>query len=841
MKAILILFLLLINLHAEFFPDENDPLTATSEFKDVPQSSPDSEFKYYDGNQTRSVTANPNSYIINNYGKKNLQNDLNVSNPKDLKGLSDLQKNSVAAQGEALFQSLSSSVGGVNTGNMESLKAEYIKTHDANSSEAIAINTVEGFYAKARSLVANLKTIECYVSRRLVNSYYCPLPGMENSFFKGGAIKDKKEDAKKECEKLCSVPVSCIPKEMNKDTLKEATIALELDNNEHTLAMPIDINMSLEYVSLSFDALYQYDNEIQVNSPDYDPVEAEKALKKTTHKIRVSVTYIDVQGIERKLIDATEFNINDIHKEMKLYFPTFHSSSLRVHLYAPYELDKEGKELFDEKLKLTFQNYAAKYVDNKWWFCPETNFVANAATCSGEIKLVQIGASIRNICVTEEGRSREPVYGAYYTQDECEYACKNTADCVPTYRHLSNFDPYNVPVSLSNVEVGCVDNPSNTSCTKELCMEFFNEDSLPISEKSWTNDDKVVLTVNNGIPSSKYIRPRIDLEGELSSNDDEAAKKAVAINEMSEITYQNMLREGTYDISQKTLNENIHFKNGYDITINSSRVKSLIWKMRPNSFDIGDGKSYYVYALFDYQSVFDPVASTYLNNDGTMSPWMDRTYIIKTPLGSKVIRRIENYARYDFGNPDLNITGSWVKVDSMQKDQFEIFNSIGFSAIDPNSQAEYLSHQEFKPDKNWEEYILYNSIESLSLTPGVLFHTQNLRNNGTFMNRIFDAPIDQNLSSRFYGVDVYGVYSETPLTYKEIFDTVNANAKEHLVYSTSSKTNKEVRSDGEYNLDSVKMFVSGKPENMAVRANFQPKAREEGKKAFIFMLLFDKN
>jgi hypothetical protein len=394
-----------------------------------------------------------------------------------------------------------------------------------------------------------------------------------------------------------------------------------------------------------------------------------------------------------------------------------------------------------------------------------------------------------------------------------------------------------LPSSLKDVEVGCVDDPSNTSCTQELCMEYFENDVMPFLEKSWTNDDKVVTTVSSGIASQTVPRPRIDLEGGISANGDEEARTKSEIKEMAEISYMNMLKSNSYDVSKYKIETNIPPKNAYTLQKNSSGSSSLVWKMRPWSYDIDNNTSYYVYVLFDVFSRFKPIASVYKNDDGTIPDWLDRTFVLKTEMSYKIVRRIENYEVQVW---DENKTKeSWNKVDSMMIDKYETFNGMDFSVFDMNADAEYFKQVQFKGDKSWEEFVLYNSLEEMSSTPGVLFHSQNMQGNGTVFDRVFTGDIDSFTSSRFHGLNVFGIYSKTKLSYRDIFDIINSSNGNHLVFSTISRTNKYLHSDGSYDLDRTKMYISGKPGNMSVKVDFVPLPKEEGKKAFIFMLLYD--
>lgn len=849
MKHIQILFLLFISFsmaHSanSFLPDESDTVSNLSEFNvtTTPNTNDSTMFIMYDGNSSTELYSPSTEVLqeIDKFGNSAPDRNISAFSVQNLKGLSDSMKGKYATQGSALFQKLGKSFGGINTKDMNTLKREYIIAEDANSSEARAIKFNEDFYTRTRSLIANLKIISCYVTRKLVNSYYCPLPGMENSFFKGGGVKDSKDDAKEACEELCDIPVSCLHKSMNKDVESISNTNPKLLDGSNSIEIVVDNGMLGEFVEISIANKYQYDENITFDSNEYNATKALEVLKDTNHGVKIDLSYIDEDGSYRKLLTSYDCKLDDISNLYKIYLPGVRTTKIKIDFYKPYQIVRQtAKTQEDEKLESKLEKVKLKYIGNEWWFCPEIHFVANAANCSGTIEAVSIGSQVYSVCVTEARQKQEPKYGAFYSQSACEAACRSREECVPTYKHLSNIDPYNLPESLRDIEIGCVDEPSNTSCTDALCLEKFSEDAMPYLEKSWTNDDEVKITVSSGIPSQDTVRPRIDIQGGLSANGDEQLRKESSIREMSEISYMNMLQNETYDLSKYSVSTNIPMRSSYDILSDGAGSGALLWNLKPNSHDVGDGNTYYFYSVFDVSSSFTPNAPSLADN-GTINPRLDRTVLIKTAFGYKIIRRAQNVA--------IQLTSSegflqWYDTPTTIVDNYETFNGIGFSSYDVNSLAEYFSSYQFTGVNNYETFNLYSSLESLIQTPGVLFKDQTSQGNGRFFTRVYDGIPSEAFSSYFNGIVVYGVYSKDKLTYKELADmTLNIAGSKYAVYSTKNKLNKgSISSDGIYNTKKVQMFISGNPNNMNVNIDFTPSSKEEGKRTFIYMLLFDEN
>ena len=85
-------------------------------------------------------------------------------------------------------------------------------------------------------------------------------------------------------------------------------------------------------------------------------------------------------------------------------------------------------------------------------------------------------------------------------------------------------------------------------------------------------------------------------------------------------------------------------------------------------------------------------------------------------------------------------------------------------------------------------------------------------------------------------VKVYGFYSEQKLSYLTALDSLTID---NALYSTLTKYPEVIQNDGSYDNQKVKFYIAGKPENMSVNIDFAPNSKEEGKKTFIFMLLYE--
>jgi len=848
MKYTLMLLLLLsANLYTQdFFPKTNVPTDMLGDFNISTSPSTRSNNLYHESNVTDeiNITSEAVNIVRDSYGSSGLDNNVSAVNMRTLMGYSEASKGSYGARGNTLVNTYKKNFDGMNTNDLNSLSREYILS-DVNSSEGRAADTSRRFFEKARSLVANLKSISCYATRELVNSYYCPLPGMENSFFKGGSKLDLKEQAKKECEDLCQTPSSCLYKEMGKDDKVDVPNSFEKLDGEKTVEISVDNAMLPDYVSFDFHNTYQYDENITVGSNEYNETKAAQEIEKLGIRVKVDVYQKDHFGNYEKVMENFGVNVKEQASSFKIHFSQ-RTSGVKFHFYKPYLVNADGNYTdVPQEFEMTLDDTTLKYTDNKWYFCPEIHFNNNAADCDGEIKLLTIGATTYNVCVTDSRKKIEPMYGAFYQESTCNSACVIKRDCVPTYKHLANIDVFNLPESLKDIDIDCTGEASNTSCTKQKCIDLFIEDTMPYTEKSWTNDDEVKLTVSSGIPSSEHVRPRIDVEGGLSANGDENARKATSIREMSEISYHNMIEAGNYDISTYSISENIPKKYSHEI-INGISGKALVWNLKPSSRDVISGQQYYFYSIIEIGSSFMPNTPYNNNENGQSDMRLDKTYLLKTTTGYKIIRKKLNSAIYlDYNQTDFDAvihTGkSWVDTPTDEVDTIGVFNGVGFSLYDPNTTAEHFDVKEFSLLKNYESFLIYENPESVVSTPGVLFMSQNTEGqNGDFI-RVYGGTKDLLYASSLSSITVYGLYSSSQLSYQEVMDqTINLQDNSNAVFSTKFKLPAgAVVSDGEFNNPKVQMYINGEMQNMSVNVDFTPNVNEEGKKTFIYMLLFD--
>jgi len=888
MKIIIINLLITSILLAKFLPDANT--SNNFEIDPLNDTTPKSTFVKYDFNKSKGEDLNASliTNLVNRLGLSKFSKDVNISNEEDLKGYANNLKLHTPSAGNTIAEQLKRKFTDYNSKDTTTFtrKAIVKSEDDINGSSTKLFRNMDDFFKGVRSKMANLKTIDCYVTRKLVNSYYCPLPSMYNSFFKGGNFKDGNDEAKATCENLCYEESSCMHKDMNKDEIVIKTHNIQISNKSDFI-INSDLGMMTDYIALDFNIKYKYDDNITTSSNDYNITKAKDGLLNTNHKVRFDISYYNFKLEDYEIfIKGYELPIKDISAQAKVYLSTIKSDKYKITIYEPY-LIEQNLTKSDEKLELTLYTSTLKYVDNKYWFCPAKHFIEKISDCDGEVKNIAIGSENKKVCVTESSKQREPVYGAYYTEEQCKSRCQLRANCVPTYRHLggfdpgtmpeeikssfdninysdipSGYDPLNLPNSLKDIEIGCVDNPTNTSCTKELCTELFLEDKMPLVEKSWINDDDIKVTVANGVKIKGKVRPKIDIAGGLSANGSEEDRKKTSLREMTEGSYINMIETNTYDVSLQSIKEVIPTTRAYSNVLNDEGSFAIMGKLKPQSNHYDNNITYNMYAVIAIDIQYRPMYGVYdTGTNGVQSGetdsnirLIDRIYLLKTTTGYKIIKIKENIqgkfrkkvckdveTTNDEGDTTIsevcNNEYKFAPITAYEKTIFKTFVGSQYVNYDLNATAEFYNSKKFSSDTRFESVIFFNSLKEIVETPGILFKKQQSISNGRGFIKIYTGEEDTLEKATYMNLRAFNFYSQSNLSY---LDLMNNLSNDDIAYSTVSKMPTEIISDGRFGSDKVKFNVYGSYSNYSVTADFKPDSKEEGKKTFIFTLLYDK-
>jgi len=829
----------------EYYPDEN--LTEAFDFNITEPNESNSSFviTYPEVNGTGVVFYSlPVSEGLDRNdtatGKIKFTRSYNMSNPSDLdKWLSESSK-SFHKRASAIVEKVNKKTGFSDSADSQkgisALATDYIYEHsDQNSSRRKVIDSMDEIYKGLMAKISNRKHIKCYVSRQLKPGYMCPLPTLENSFILGYAQKDSKEVSIDECNARCRIDKSCTSREMPFSEYAEVPLSQNLfAKNEYTL----ETNSRQIINSVEF----------SVNISDLN----DTFMEEGRYHMRYGVQYYFKDAWHTKF-EYYKLTIKDANTSLKFYL-NLSADRVKITLYVPYEKKPKSIDyelpLLESEHKYILNSVRAKYAGTKHWFCSNTQYVfpdedPTVACKDGVIKDAPTGSAVNQVCVPNALPSyRDAEYGAYKSEYICNSECFVSEDCIATYRQPSQVD-YNgyVPSNKYDIEIGCVDAADNEACTQEICQSFYIEDSKPVLERIWTNNDDILVTVQDGARVPRVQRPKVDIAGELSSNG--APKDSVFKQEMKDAAYVSMIKRGTYNVSSKLLSENYPRQIASEYRADKATQRSsLSWLIKGTSSDYDNGVDYHFYSVLAVDVIYHPIGGILVGqnyiygDDDPKIRAMDRIYLVETSGGWNVFKRTEYLKMYMKNNAGIY---EWFNTEASSVTKNITFKDNQFTLYASSETLSAKSIFKFNSDNPYEKINISLDMQYLiSQLPGVLFAKQS----NTAGNRVLkiysadSADLDTSSSAYIYGYNAYGLYFDHEASYADILASFSSN---QFFDSMSKKAfPSKIKSETLFSDAQVKMWMHGNSTNASVNADFQPSYDEEGKKAFFFIFLYDK-
>lgn len=685
----------------------------------------------------------------------------------------------------------------------------------------------EDLFREMRAKLVLSSSIQCYITRRLNNSYYCPLPGYEVSTY-GGDSKDSKDEALRMCNEVCKIQTGCLAhKNMDNMTYSNTgTYTLPVRNLE------LPLNPSQITKELSFDYMPKDVNEIQ-----------DGYFNDGNVRSRITVTGIDIYDNPYVLYDKYDYGIKkeggrislSINRKLK---------KIRLHFYSSYIFDPRhfvNVKLYGNNPSVEVGNINIGYLSDSRYFCPVTQFEGDARKCDGRIETLSFGGASYSVCVPrEEGlaSTRSPIDGGYYREDQCNEACVESEECVPTYRHLI-YHRNAISDSSYNIEYGCVVSEDNVGCTDEKCRAFFEQDTQPAKEKVWEHDDEVVETVSSGVDTGTSPRPRVDFEGEISAEDQDRTQ--LFSEEMKDVSYQNMVREESFNITKEVIGEVIGEKSAVDIRVNNL-AKQISMKLlyKPRNTLVDANTTIHLYPVMEVVMIYNPIKPIYANNrlyypekDERIKA-KDKVFLLKKNNSWYPFKReLFNEYYLPTETEDGEIVYKWFLATGSTKTHLDTYDAEikDYAVYPPDMIPNDSLSLEPTSDKPWEEITMFYNLESVINQEGVLFTHNDARN-----GKQYDpAVLHLDTKAYYHGYKMHLITSvENELDYSSISSKIGDSS---LVYDSmnpkASRT--EIEPDSLYADDRVHLYVLGDKGKRTVFMKMKPRSTEEEHKGIVFM------
>jgi len=175
----------------------------------------------------------------------------------------------------------------------------------------------------------------------------------------------------------------------------------------------------------------------------------------------------------------------------------------------------------------------------------------------------------------------------------------------------------------------------------------------------------------------------------------------------------------------------------------------------------------------------------------------------------------------------------------VDRNAFYNTNNDSFLTFDANTElAPYYKSIQFSSDQPIYEYkILDDLADTPHQIPGMLFHSQEEKDNGQSFRRVFQGGWESVYNALLGNVEVYNFYSDTKLTYKEVLDNLTQENKFFDLYNQHMYP-KAIVSDSQFD-NNIKLFKLGVPSKLSIQVDIKPKMDEENKRVFKFVFLKD--
>ncbi len=742
-----------------------------------------------------------------------------------------------------------------------------------------AYDMVDSFKAELNAKYSG-KNINCYISRQLIPAFYCPFPDMTNTLYPTlvsgvNQLKTASQEAKKTCENVCKKERSCVESKVVDSVHVDPNLGVKNIFPSYTEA---DSVMAIDFTDKAM--LKKISIKIDTNMSDsFDGNQStfEEFLSSNPVKFRISIIDKDTNAsippssiIDKQIVDIKSSSIE------KSFFIGKSTKRLVIKLYKPYSYEriedksKEAK-IFANIKSINISNIKGEYESENTFFCPFRQFVDNDNECAGKVIDVHNGSQVYHVCTDVKHKiGPDKYYGAFFSENSCTSACIESEECLPTYKQYT--DP--MAAVMFKAEIDCVDDPDNTACTKEMCQALFTEDlNRPLNEIVIYNDDNRVYTVRDKILTGTP-RPRIDLGRELAAVDNKQDYQEMFQAEMKDAAYKYMINNSTFNRIGYTIGTPSPMRQAYKKEFISGQTHFSVL-LKPNSFDVDSGKTFYLYSVIVFEQSYKPAFGVFMV-DGQMIDaqnqnimFKDLTYLIKHDDGTwktfkkkemnQVRKEIHKYecttdgttwteipkASFDSTNTNCRdrLIVDWIYTPGLLIDRDVMYDPVTdtFANYDPNMMAPAYLTTQFTSAVDYNTYLLTDYFErEIEDTGGATIHSQEEKDNGLSFRKVYNGNFVAEQRGFPANYWVYNYYSDTKLSYNEIINKINEGKGAIYELANPKLYTNIIRHDGEIGND-IKPFIFGTPDKTTISTDMKPSFSEEDQRVFKFLFLYDDN
>lgn len=753
-----------------------------------------------------------------------------------------------------------------------------ISTMDPTSFDPTAIpaalqNSREANISKtARSLQQSLtiaqikaKVAKCYVRRELVPQFYCPIPGMEFGAKTGGNINDDLKKAKEQCNSYCESPsYGCRAADTGfstKDTFQK--VVTFNSSNKTPVEVVIPYNTKLDAKKLEYSVTKTYKTSLK------NALNQELNTSDAVIDFKIEIMFKKIEGTDYiQLNGPTSYRLDSNTSVFSI--PNLKGiESVKLKFYPPtlrHVGDFESVDIDDVLSELRVDEFEIEYTDNKYYFCSLDQVIIDPSTQCVNGKAYQMngadGSSFIVCKADNKIQGPEKMFGAFYSQENCQAACKIKKDCLETYVNYAN-DP--TSTAAYRIEVGCVDDPFNTSCSQQACLAHFRANDMPIEEYVFDNVDKARKTVTSGIQINGVSRPKVDIDNEMiaKASASQIDYDQVFLQEMKDQSYTNMISHRTYNYTEAKVGEATSFEYAYrketDGTPNTAYYTGSLsdgmfyWKLKPSNVDY-NGNSYHLYKIVKSEQMFKPISGAFMESNSSVGQVTYNPQRAYKDIVYSFVDDTRNYPFYDeeyaevyIDSTDANTSVGWVKNAQHYEESYVAYDGNTGTYVASSADVPAVEYKTivFDPTKNYEEvFFINNPIDFIqNLQDGGVIQTQTTTNQASLpLKHYVVSEKEQGKNAAVINYSLYGIYSASALTQGEIMSRLKgSDSEKYLIYRATKRDNnkKEIFGDGANRHSPVKMFIKGPAGSSTLTVDVKPRIEEESKDAVFFMYLYE--
>lgn len=731
--------------------------------------------------------------------------DVNLSSPSSVKNIIKHFSEMSAGRASGIIKNAirKDSDLKINVSNRNQLSIDNVTAIYHNQKRINQIQKTKDALTTLLNTFGGKNTIMCYIKRKLVPSFFCPLEGKNNSYFTGGVANTSQKNAKSKCDSYCQTKQNCLSKNIanfssvfTKNIAKSAPFSISMPVSDLQKLKSIEFyihGIDGEHVNIWVEG--RLDGKVInfVNKMDI-------ALSQAAQKITISV---NIKGLsEIKLSATTPYS--------------FYISKKNI------TIDSSGNGAIFDKVLL-------QYADDKYWFCSASQIVKKREDCpSGIIKNEIIGGSPVLLCVTDTDLQRGNEFGGYYDKESCESQCFQKKECAPTYRNLGA----SLSASMFNVDYGCLSGSNNDSCTKSLCKEKIFGNLMPSREVVYYNDSVKETTVINGQPVKGKIRPKYDIAEEMTSNDDPEAKKKLLNTMKKDNAYRSMISNRSYVISGKEL------KDSYPLETRATKIGSngVSIEYVPNSNLFGTNKTAYIYVItknfYIYQA--KSIDNTFAAGATSNQEFKSASYTLVDSNGEPKMFLLKDKVQiFDGATQNWNPYMKPKNIVKMVGSDGSL-SSYDRSQLAPATMEKVLTYKKYR-----FHYLLSNAyLQKLNNSDGVYLKRQ-VASRG-YVEKKYSGNTDKT-GGTVVDYEVMMITSPSKLSYGDIINKINNNTLKTVFRNSSSNDFSSPipgHGDEKFNNENIKIFLLGTKNDLTTVGEFVPAFGEEGKDAYIFNFLY---